>query len=79
VSSGAQTLKLSKPAGELLGYDDFQKNPVLSNEDITSLIFNLRLKPRKPLQIKVAYGSSLVHLLRLICSVGMNDRRFKAN
>lgn len=27
-----------KPVGELLGEDDIQKNPVLSSEDITSLV-----------------------------------------
>jgi hypothetical protein len=33
----ANAKMVSKPAGELLGYDDFQKSPVQSNEDIASI------------------------------------------
>ncbi|KAG2126739.1 hypothetical protein BD769DRAFT_1461894 [Suillus cothurnatus] len=53
----------SKPVGELLGEDDIQKNPVLSNQDITSL---------------VAISTSSRELESLF-SWRMKDRRFKTS
>ncbi|KAG1841147.1 hypothetical protein DFJ58DRAFT_809095 [Suillus subalutaceus] len=53
----------SKPVGELLGEDDIQKNPVLSNQDIRSL---------------VAISTSVQELESLF-SWRMKDRRFKTS
>ncbi|KAG1779110.1 hypothetical protein EV702DRAFT_1090203 [Suillus placidus] len=53
----------SKPVGELFGEDDIQKNPVLSSEDITSL---------------VAISTSVQELESLF-SWRMKDRRFKTS
>ncbi|KAG2107252.1 uncharacterized protein F5147DRAFT_698279 [Suillus discolor] len=52
-----------KPVGELLGEDDIQKNPVLSSEDITSLVDI----------------STSIQELESLFSWRMKDRRFKTS
>jgi len=70
----------SKPVGELLGEDDIQKNPVLSNQDITSLVAISTSSRELESLFSWRYFFDIFYKpIRLSRSIRMKDRRFKTS